>query len=209
MFCFTAEGVQLVCNFGQVMQKVVRPRLTERDETLEDAFHSFLSYHKQNEMFDLYTHGTGPGLLGVVVHSLKMHLGQFIDMKLDKQLPVPVNRKCSLDVYVNKLKGICAKVVCDQEEEGTDNRGRLKKVVEEGDKATKLKKKNVKYTEWKTTAMTSKSMEKVTISSEEDSGDESCSSGEEQFSTLTSFDGHEQYRPPDKTSREARFGAKK
>ena len=55
----------------------------------------------------------------------------------------------------------------------------------------------------------SKSMEKVTISSEEDSGDESCSSGEEQFSTLTSFDGHEQYRPPDKTRREARFGAKK
>ena len=33
--------------------------------------------------------------------------------------------------------------------------------------------------------------------------------GEEQFSTLTSFDGHEQYRPLDKTRREAKFGAKK
>ena len=56
---------------------------------------------------------------------------------------------------------------------------------------------------------TSKSMEKATASSEEDSGEESCSSGEEQFSTLTSFDGHEQYRPPDKTRKDARFGAKK
>ena len=57
--------------------------------------------------------------------------------------------------------------------------------------------------------MTSKSMAKATASSEEDSGEESCSSGEEQFSTSTSFDSHEQYRPLDKTRREARFGAKR
>ena len=90
MFCFTAEGVQLVCDFSQVLQKVVRPQLTEQDETLEDAFHSFLAYYEQNEMFDLYLymHGTGPGLVGVCCHSLKTYLGQFIDMKLDRQLPV-------------------------------------------------------------------------------------------------------------------------
>ena len=111
-------------------------------------------------------------------------------------------------MYVNKLKEICAKVVCDQEEEGTDDCGRLKKVVEDVTKATKLK-KNVKYTKRKATAMTSKSVEKATISSEEDSGDESCTLAEEQFSTLTSFDGHEKYRPPDKTRREAKFGAKR
>ena len=104
-----------MCNFGEVMQKVVRPQLTEQDEMWEDALHSFLSYYEQNKMFDLYTHGTGPGLLGVVVHSLKMYLGCFIDMKLDKWLPVPVNRKCTLEVYMKKLKDICAKVVvCDQ-----------------------------------------------------------------------------------------------
>ena len=106
---------------------------------------------------------------------------------------------------MNKLKEICSKVVCDQEEEGTDDRGRLKKVVEDGAKVTKSKKKNVKYTEWRATAGTSKSVEKVTGSSEDESGDESCTSGEEQFS----FDGHEQYRPPDKTRKDARFGAKK
>ena len=111
----------------------------------------------------------GQGCLGVVVHSLKTYLDWFIDTKLDKQLPVPVNRKCSLDVYVNKLKEICAKVVCDQEE-GTDDCGRLKKVVEEGGKVTKLKKKNVKYTERKATATNSKNMEKATVSSEKIQG---------------------------------------
>ena len=121
-------------------------------------------------MFDLYTHGTGPGLVGVVVHSLKTYLGRFIDTKLDRQLPVQVNRKCTLEVYMNKLKEICAKVVCDQEEQITDKRGCLKKVVEEGGKPTKVKKKNVKYTEPKATATTSKSMDKVTVSSEKDSG---------------------------------------
>ena len=60
---------------------------------------------------------------------------------------------------MNKLKGICAKVVCDQEEEGTDDCGRLKKVVEEGGKATKLK-KNVKYTEWKATAQPARAWRK-------------------------------------------------
>ena len=37
---------------------------------------------------------------------------------------------------MNKLKEICAKVVCDQEEEGTDDCGRLKKKVEEEGKPT-------------------------------------------------------------------------
>ena len=35
------------------------------------------------------------------------------------------------------------------------------------------------------------------------------SSGEEQFSTLTSYDGQKQYRPPDPTKTDAKFGAKK
>ena len=35
------------------------------------------------------------------------------------------------------------------------------------------------------------------------------SSGEEQFSTLTSYNGQKQYRPPDPTKTDAKFGAKK
>ena len=204
LFGFTAEGVQLVCNFRQVMQKVVQLRLTEGDETLDQVFDSFLSYYEQNELFDLHTHGTGPGLLGVDIHSLKTYLGCLVDTKLDRKLPVEINRKCSLDIYVNKLKEICSKVVCDEGDEGASDHGRLKKVVKDGVKATKSKKKNVKYTERKATAMTSKS-----ISSEEDSGDESYSTREDQFTTSTSYDGHEQYKPPDKMRREPRFGAKR
>ena len=94
--------------------------------------------------------------------------------------------------------------MCDEGEEGASDHGRLKKVVEDGAKATKSKKKNVKYTERKATAMTSKS-----ISSEEDSGDESCLTREDQFTTLTSYDGHKQYKPLDKMRRELRFGAKR
>ena len=183
---------------------MVRPRLTEGDETLDQVFDSFLSYYKQNELFHLHTHGTGPGLLGVVIHSLKTYLGHLVDTKLDRKLPVEINRKCSLDIFMNKLKEICSKVVCDEGDEGASDHGRLKKVVEDRAKVTKSKKKNVKYTERKATAMTSKS-----ISSEEDSGDESCLTGEDQFTTLTSYDGHEQYKPPDKTRREPRFGAKR
>ena len=33
--------------------------------------------------------------------------------------------------------------------------------------------------------------------------------GEDQFTTLTSYDGHIQYKPPDKVRREPRFGAKR
>ena len=95
--------MQLVCDFRQVFQKVVRPQLSEQDETLDDVFNSFLAYNEQNEMFDLYTHRTRPGLVGVVVHSLKSYLGWYVDTKLDRELPVDLNKKCSLESYVNKI----------------------------------------------------------------------------------------------------------
>ena len=50
-------------------------------------------------------------------------------------------------------------------------------------------------------------MDKVTATSDEDLGEESCSSGEENFSMLTSYDGQEQYKLPDKTKREAKYSA--
>ena len=73
----------------------------------------------------------------------------------------------------------------------------------------KKMKANVKYTEQKATATTSKSVDKATVSSDEESGEEYFSSGEENFSTLTSYDGQEQYRPPDKTRRQVKLGAKR
>ena len=125
--------------------------------------------------------------------------------KNDRELPVDLNRKCTLESYVNKIKAIVAKVVCDQEE-GTEDNGRLKKMVEEVAKLTKKKKTNVKYTDHKPSAMTSKqSMDNATISSDEESGKELCTSGEENFSILTSYDGQKQYRPPDKMRTDSKF----
>ena len=66
----------------------------------------------------------------------------------------------------------------------------------------------MKYTDRKTSSKPSA----ATVSSDEGSDDseaEILSSGEEQFSTLTSYDGQKQYRPPDPTKTDAKFGAKK
>ena len=98
---------------------------------------------------------------------------------------------------------VCDPAVCDEVA------GKLTK-VEETMKPSKDKKKkaNVKYTDRKTSSKPSA----ATVSSNEGSDDseaEILSSGEEQFSTLTSYDRQKQYRPPDPTKTDAKFGAKK
>ena len=100
-------------------------------------------------------------------------------------------------------------VVCDPAE-GNEAAGKLSK-VEETIKPFKEKKKNkpnVKYTDRKTSLKPST----ATVSSNEGSDDseaEILSSGEEQFSTLTSYDGQNKYQPPDPNKTDAKFGAKK
>ena len=100
-------------------------------------------------------------------------------------------------------------VVCDPAE-CNEAAGKLTKVEEtiKPSKDKKKKKANVKYTDRKTSSKPSA----ATVSSDEGSDDseaEILSSGEEQFSTLTSYDGQKQYRPPDPTKTDAKFGARK
>ena len=100
-------------------------------------------------------------------------------------------------------------VVCDPAE-GNEAAGKLSKVEEmiKPSKEKKKKKPNMKYTDRKTSSKPST----ATVSSDEGSDDleaEILSSGEEQFSTLTSYDGQKQYQPPDPTKTDAKFGAKK
>ena len=100
-------------------------------------------------------------------------------------------------------------VVCNPTQ-GTEMGGKLSKVEEmiKPSKEKKKKKPNVKYTDRKTWLKPST----ATVSSDEGSDvseAETLSSGEEQFSTLTSYDGQKQYRPPDPTKTDAKFGAKK
>ena len=100
-------------------------------------------------------------------------------------------------------------VVCDPAQ-GNEMGGKLSKVEEtiKPSKEKKKKKPNVKYTDRKTWSKPST----ATVSSDEGSDvleAETLSSGEEQFSTLTSYDGQKQYLPPDPTKTDAKFGAKK
>ena len=100
-------------------------------------------------------------------------------------------------------------VVCDPAE-GNEVAGKLSKVEEmiKPSKEKKKKKPNVKYTDRKTSSKPST----AAVSSDEGSDDsegEILSSGEEQFSILTSYNGQKQYRPPDPTKTDAKFGAKK
>ena len=132
-----------------------------------------------------------------------------MNTKLDRNIPGDLNTQSSLDVYVNKLKKIVNMVVCDPAE-GNEAAGKLSKVEEmiKPSKEKKKKKPNVKYTDRKTSSKPST----ATVSSDEGSDDsegEILLSGEEQFSTLTSYDGQKQYRPPDPTKTDAKFGAKK
>ena len=138
-----------------------------------------------------------------------MYLGHCVNTKLDKNLPADLNTQSSIDIYVNKLKRIVNMVVC-LPAECDEVAGKLTKVEEtiKPSKDKKKKKANVKYTDRKTLSKPSA----ATVSSDEGSDDleaEILSSGEEQFSTLTSYDGQKQYRPPDLTKTDAKFGAKK
>ena len=198
-----------MCDFGRIFQKIVRPYVDEEDNTVDEALNRFVRYYEQNELFDHYTHGTGPGLVGVVINMLKTYLGRCVNTKLDRNIPADLNTQSALDVYVNKLKKIVNMVVCDPAQ-GNEVGGKLSKVEEmiKPPKEKKKKKPNVKYTDRKTSSKPST----ATVSSDEGSEvseAETLSSGEEQFSTLTSYDGQKQYRPPDPTKTDAKFGAKK
>ena len=196
-------------DFGRIFQKVVRPYVAPEDETLDQALNRFVAYYEQSEMFDLYTHGTGPGLLGVVVNLLKSYLGGCVKSKLERHHTLDPTLPCPLTSYVDKIGKIVKMVVCEPEE-GELPRGKLKKIDEpvkkdEEKKKKKKQKSNVKFTDRKSSKQ---------VSSEDASDDSDAalvvgSSDEEDFTTLTSGDGRKQYRPPDPTRSEARFGAKK
>ena len=199
-----------MCNFGRIFQKIVQPYVDEEDNTVDEALNTFVRYYEQNELFNHYTHGTGPGLVGVVINMLKTYLGHCVNTNLDRNIPTDLNTQSALDVYVNKLTKIVNMVVCDPTQ-GNEVGGKLSKVEEmiKPPKEKKKKKPNVKYTDRKTS---SSKPSTATVSSDEGSEvseAETLSSGEEQFSTLISYDGQKLYRPPDPIKTDAKFGAKK
>ena len=152
-FLIVAEGVKLVCDFGRIFQEIVQPYVGVEDNTLDEALNRFVRYYEQSEMFDLNTHGTGPGLVGVVINMLKTYLGHFVNTKLDRNIPPNLNTQSPLDVYINKLQKIVNMVVCDPAE-GNEAAGKLSKVEEtiKPSKEKNKKKPNMKYTDRKTSS---------------------------------------------------------
>ena len=92
-----------MCDFRGIFQKIVWPYVDEDDNTLDEALNTFVRYYEQNELFDHYTHGIGPGLVGVVINMLKTYLGYCVNTKLDRNIPADLNTQSALDVYINKL----------------------------------------------------------------------------------------------------------
>ena len=86
MSSLAAEGVQLVFDFGAIMEKVVKPVVGESARTIEDAILMYERYYESNEQLDLYTHGIGPGLIAIVMHSFMDFLGPVVKQKLDHSL---------------------------------------------------------------------------------------------------------------------------
>ena len=127
-------------DFGRIFQKVVRQYVAPDDETLDQALNRFVAYYEQSEMFDLYTHGTGPGLLGVVMNLLKSYLGGCVKSKLERHHTLDLTLPCPLTSYVDKIGNIVKMVVCEPEE-GEMPSGKLKKIDEPVKKDEEKKKK--------------------------------------------------------------------
>ena len=140
---FAAEGVQLVYDFGAILDKVVKPVVGEGAKTIQDAILMFEHYYENNEQIDYSTHGIGPGIIALVLHLFMEFLGLLVNQKLDHSITGPTTMT-PLSVYVEKLRDIVSTVVTDD----MGNFGRLKKVKEsEMDQVNKQRNKNYKTTE--------------------------------------------------------------
>ena len=199
------------------MEKVTSPAVSTEAKTIQEALLMFERFYECNEMFDLYTHGIGPGIVGVVIHKLIDYLGSVVKEKLkhDKRVIV-VSPLCS---YVMKLKAVVNTVVVD---EVLDATGRLKKTDEvkrsssDNTKATEVKQKkraNIKHTVRKKDNVTSSVQDPIEVDESDDSSDESssggsCSSDEKDFTTLTGPKGMA-YKPPSTKLKASRYSGKK
>ena len=204
-------------DLGWIMEKVTSPAVSTEAKTIQEALLMFERFYECNEMFDLYTHGIGPGIVGVVIHKLIDYLGSVVKEKLkhDKRVIV-VSPLCS---YVMKLKAVVNTVVVD---EVLDATGRLKKTDEvkrsssDNTKATEVKQKkraNIKHTVRKKDNVTSSVQDPIEVDESDDSSDESssggsCSSDEKDFTTLTGPKGMA-YKPPSTKLKASRYSGKK
>ena len=164
----------------------------------------FEHYYECNESFNHFTHGMGPGLVGMVVHAIMDFLGDLVNVKLDHSVGGD-EKGTPLSVYVGKLKDVVNSIVTDETEEGT---GRLMK------KEEKLKEPVASSSKSKTKVKTKHTERKQPSEGNSDNEEEDddyisvqCSDDEKDFTTLTNTEGRE-YHPPSKKQSMSRYAHK-
>ena len=178
--------MQLVHDFGMVLERIQKPVLGGHDATIHEALLMFMHYFETNETLDLLTHGMGPGLLGLVIHALIEFLGPGVcSIKADCQT-TPTVAAMHLGNYVTKLNDIVETVVVDETDPVS---GKLAKKSEE--EVVKQKKPKIKVTERKVQKQDTPSPSEDEDNDGEDD-DGSCSSDE---ATLDAVEKEEEERP--------------
>ena len=119
--------MKLVYDFGRVLDHISKPVCSKNAGTIYDVLTMFEHYYENNESFDRYTHGIGPGIVGFVIHAFMEFMGELVNQTLDHSVSGP-KKGTPLSVYVTKLHDIVSTVVTEESEESS---GRLSKKVED------------------------------------------------------------------------------
>ena len=165
------------------------------------ALTMFEHYFETNECFDHYTHGIGPGIVGLVIHAFMEFMGELVNEKLDHSVTGP-KKGTPLSVYVSKLHDIVSTVVTEEAEETT---GRLSKNVEEKKKEKVLPAKS-KSRGPRTKQTERKHQDDIRDVEEIDNDIVSVSGSEDenQITTLLGMHGQE-YHPPSRKRQQSRY----
>ena len=166
--------------------------MSEEAESILDTVLMFVRFYKQNEHFDLLTHGVGPGVVAVVMHNFSNFLGDLMGQKLFHRQKYG-GKRLFPTMYMDKLRSIVNSIVVDCTDEYT---GKMLKAPQE----TKPIPKTIKGK--KTQGQDSKQQQQQQQDNETSDDDieivsdaEPCSTNENNFTTLTLGMG-QAYHPP-------------
>ena len=171
--------------------------MSEEAESILNAVLMFVQFYKQNEHFDLLTHGVGPGVVAIVMHNFSNFLGDLMGQKLVHGQKYS-GKRLFPTMYMDKLRSIVNSIVVDRTDKYT---GKMLKAPQETKPVTKTKKGK------KTQGQESKHQQQQQDDKTSDddieivSDTESCSTNENDFTTLTSGTGQAYHLPSRHTSK--------
>ena len=198
--------MQFIHNLGSVLERTTQPTVSTEAEILLDAMLMFVRYYETNEHFDLLTHGIGPGVVAVVMHSFSEFMGDIMGTRLDCGVKYS-GKRLFQHMYFEKLKNIVNSIVVDETDQYS---GKLQKRQEDkvGSSAPQGGKKKGKHQKSEVTVSSEDKCDEKTDDEDEvvevSDDNMSCSSNENDFSTLTSTDGNS-YHPPSRRTAKSKY----